>query len=319
MDADIRRREIVTAVVASAGILALGVWIGRRWGKDSATPMKQTGTPPTTPANHSKLMSSAASVQAPPPLSPDSPISQASEPGSQLRVAREHRRKFSDQKVFRPPFPPEITNLLEAAWLCYLSTSLSDAPHVSLMAFTYDKDTESVIFSTRRDTWKCRALERNPHCAFLVHDFPALKSEPSFTVNENGLNAAMKELAACDPELSRETSVDTRSTVATSASGTSDGVTTISDKPKTNPSQSSTKSGSGSTCAITLYGTARVLPDGEEAERFRKIHRQKSRPESAVFIEGKGIAIVIVEVDKASVCDKNDKVVCWDVERGWEA
>jgi hypothetical protein len=34
--------------------------------------------------------------------------------------------------------------------------------------------------------------------------------------------------------------------------------------------------------------------------------------------QGEGIAVVIVEVDKASVCDANDKVVCWDVERGWD-
>ena len=45
---------------------------------------------------------------------------------------------------------------------------------------------------------------------------------------------------------------------------------------------------------------------------------QRSRPESAVFISGEGIAIVIIDVECARVCDSQDKVTNWDVKKGWD-
>ena len=54
----------------------------------------------------------------------------------------------------RPPFPAEIVRLLDSASLCYLSTTLDNSPHLSLMNFTYHRPTEQIIFTTRRDTQK---------------------------------------------------------------------------------------------------------------------------------------------------------------------
>ena len=152
----------------------------------------------------------------------------------------------------------EIVTLLDSASLCYLSTTLNDSPHLSLMNFTYDRDTQTIIFTTRRDTQKCTHLESNPRVAILIHDFPTLRAEDSIARY------------------------------------------------------------SASTHSITLYGKAKVLPDGAEAENFRDIHLKHSRSESAVFIKGQGIAVVVIDVECARVCDSQDKVQNWDVKKGWD-
>jgi len=61
---------------------------------------------------------------------------------------------YNGYTELRPPFPSEIIALFEVASLCYLSTTIDNAPHISLMNFTYDRDTELLIFTTRRDTQK---------------------------------------------------------------------------------------------------------------------------------------------------------------------
>ncbi len=74
----------------------------------------------------------------------------------------------------RPPFPTEIISLLDAASLCYLATANANTPHLSLMIFTYCRERETLIFSTRRETLKCQHLQANPNVSVLVHDFPHL-------------------------------------------------------------------------------------------------------------------------------------------------
>lgn len=89
---------------------------------------------------------------------------------------------WSDVEL-RPPFPPEIVALLNSARLCYLSTTLDDSPHLSLMHFTYDQASQQILFTTRRDTMKCRHLESNPSVAILIHDFPALRNDTEFAAS----------------------------------------------------------------------------------------------------------------------------------------
>jgi len=47
------------------------------------------------------------------------------------------------------------------------------------MNFTYYKDDEVIIMSTRRDTLKFAMLESSQNVAVLVHDFPGQKSHGS--------------------------------------------------------------------------------------------------------------------------------------------
>ena len=96
------------------------------------------------------------------------------------RRPKAHRRRdFPNSGYVRPPFPGEITRLLDSAHLCYLSTSQNDSPHLSLMNFTYNRDTQQIIFTTRRNTRKCQQLQHNNSVAILVHDFPSLRNQMS--------------------------------------------------------------------------------------------------------------------------------------------
>jgi len=71
---------------------------------------------------------------------------------------------YNGYTELRPPFPSEIIALFEVASLCYLSTTIENAPHISLMNFTYDRESELLVFTTRRDTQKVfRSSVRNSH------------------------------------------------------------------------------------------------------------------------------------------------------------
>jgi hypothetical protein len=106
-------------------------------------------------------------------------------------VAQHRRRKkvrkgssyyqWQTTKDLIPPLPEEVTKLLESCALCYLSTSSQGAPHLSLMNFTYSKEHELVILSTRRNTRKFNDLLKSPKIALLVHDFDELTSSGSPT------------------------------------------------------------------------------------------------------------------------------------------
>ena len=76
--------------------------------------------------------------------------------------------------------------------------------------------------------------------------------------------------------------------------------------------QNSKKENYGNTYSITLYGTTRVA-DGDEADFFRQKHLEHN-PKSKVFIQGKNIAIVLVNVTSARICNAADKVETWSVD-----
>mmetsp|Transcript_22575 Transcript_22575/g.50941 ORF Transcript_22575/g.50941 Transcript_22575/m.50941 type:complete len:220 (-) Transcript_22575:121-780(-) len=109
----------------------------------------------------------------------------------------------------RPPFPREIVTLLDSASLCYLSTTLDNAPHLSLMNFTYVRERELLVFTTRRDTKKCDNLLMNPRVAILLHDFPHLRKDRelkgagsgSFSITLYGAARVLDEKTADSEEL----------------------------------------------------------------------------------------------------------------------
>ena len=80
-----------------------------------------------------------------------------------------------------PPLPDEVVEVLRTSKLCYLATQSDGNPHLSLMNFTYCRDKEVIILSTRRNTKKYYQIIENPSVALLIHDFSSqsLQSSPS--------------------------------------------------------------------------------------------------------------------------------------------
>lgn len=77
-----------------------------------------------------------------------------------------------------PPLPGPVAAALDRSCLCFLATAAKDAPHLSLMRFTYcaglaAPNTEVMVMSTRRNTKKYAMLTENENVALLVHDFAA--------------------------------------------------------------------------------------------------------------------------------------------------
>ena len=78
---------------------------------------------------------------------------------------------------------------------------------------------------------------------------------------------------------------------------------------KDSPAAAQEQGAGGCTFSITLYGKAMVAP-AEEAERYRKQHLEHNGAESAQFIVGSNIAVVLVTVSSArchcsiSCCDR---------------
>jgi nitroimidazol reductase NimA-like FMN-containing flavoprotein (pyridoxamine 5'-phosphate oxidase superfamily) len=75
-----------------------------------------------------------------------------------------------------PPLPQPIAIALERSCLCFLATSVSESPHLSLMRFTYcasleNPQDEVLVMTTRRDTKKYEMLGSNRQVALLVHEF----------------------------------------------------------------------------------------------------------------------------------------------------
>ena len=75
----------------------------------------------------------------------------------------------------------------------------------------------------------------------------------------------------------------------------------------------------GSSYSITLNGRAIPLPKGSaEQETYRAMHLENNKDYSQ-FIVGEGIAVIIIKVNRARLCDINDKVVTWQGIRVNEA
>jgi hypothetical protein len=96
-------------------------------------------------------------------------------------------------KVIRPPFPWIIQKLLSDCRLAYLATvdinceGLNASSHLSLMRFTYIKEEEVIILSTRKQTKKFDILKKLKNVALLVHDFGGdQQSSLGYSITLNG-------------------------------------------------------------------------------------------------------------------------------------
>jgi general stress protein 26 len=65
--------------------------------------------------------------------------------------------------------PEQILKLLEEEKFCFLATTYQDHPHLSLMNFTYFKEEELIILSSRANTTKVKYIEKNPAVALLLY------------------------------------------------------------------------------------------------------------------------------------------------------
>jgi len=85
----------------------------------------------------------------------------------------------------------------------------------------------------------------------------------------------------------------------------------IHDFPTIKSASSEREDDFGRTYSITLTGVATILDVGsEESEVLRDLHADNN-PLSATFIRGEGIAVVVVDVQEARICDVADKVTTW--------
>lgn len=67
--------------------------------------------------------------------------------------------------------------------------------------------------------------------------------------------------------------------------------------------------------SITLKGTVQVCEEGSTEEVFyRKIHLQKN-PDYSNFIDPPEVAIFLVIINQARLCNVQDKVTYWDAKR----
>ena len=97
----------------------------------------------------------------------------------QKQATRDRAESISDytNRDLVPPLPEVVRDLLSKARLCYLATSDTASPHLSLMNFTHSahlgsNEGDCVIMSTRRDTKKYKLLIGNSNgepfrCAWL--------------------------------------------------------------------------------------------------------------------------------------------------------
>ena len=65
------------------------------------------------------------------------------------------------------------------------------------------------------------------------------------------------------------------------------------------------------TYSVTLYGSVQVEA-GAAAERYRALHLERNGAGQRQFIVGDNIGIITVLVDKARICNQQDKVRIWD-------
>ena len=66
------------------------------------------------------------------------------------------------------------------------------------------------------------------------------------------------------------------------------------------------------TFSITLNGIVSLLQDNDESSiKYRNIHLNKN-PKYEQFIIGNDIAVIIVKIDSARICDIKDKVTYWN-------
>jgi len=71
--------------------------------------------------------------------------------------------------------------------------------------------------------------------------------------------------------------------------------------------------GSDGMYSITLNGRCEILPEGEKAEKYRAAHL-KNNKEYSQFILGDDIAVLVIFVTYARICNIHDQVTKWSVQ-----
>mmetsp|Transcript_52111 Transcript_52111/g.93397 ORF Transcript_52111/g.93397 Transcript_52111/m.93397 type:complete len:243 (-) Transcript_52111:130-858(-) len=67
------------------------------------------------------------------------------------------------------------------------------------------------------------------------------------------------------------------------------------------------------TYSITLYGTVSLAADKAQEEHYRQLHLENN-PNGRCFIIGDNIAVLVLSVNLAKLCNSEDKVTTWSVE-----
>ncbi|EKX50111.1 hypothetical protein GUITHDRAFT_135304 [Guillardia theta CCMP2712] len=102
-------------------------------------------------------------------------------------IYRSDNPDADNEESYTPPLPPEVKEMLTSASLCHLSCNdKGDAPHTSLMNFTFVPEEEDlIIMTTRKDTKKYRLLSQRPDVSLLVHDFPQISRYRQIHLEKN--------------------------------------------------------------------------------------------------------------------------------------
>jgi len=183
------------------------------------------------------------------------------------------------------------------------------------MSFTYFKEEEVLIMTSRRNTQKLENLLRHPSVAVLVHDFPQdretfVSIPPGSTSPVNPSSPEM--LAAGRPaQQSSEAEAPTRpNKVIEEGLGESG---SAAEERAMHPARQESQPSctQGRTCSVTVYGVVRIVEDPAKEEHYRGIHLA-SNPKYHNFIVGDDIAVLLVDVEAARICNIHDRVSQWN-------
>jgi len=188
-------------------------------------------------------------------------------------------------------------------------------PHLSLMSFTYFQEEEVLIMTSRRNTQKLENLLRHPSVAVLVHDFP--QDRETFVSIPPGptspVNPSSPEIMAAGP-LAQQSS---EAGVLTGANKVSEAVLgesgSVTEERAMYPARQASQPlcTQGRTCSVTVYGVVRIVEDPTKEEYYRGIHLA-SNPKYQNFIVGDDIAVLLVDVEAARMCNIHDRVSQWN-------
>ena len=292
------------------------------------------------------------------------------------RVKKSDKRRSSSTFIgeYFPPLPDEVVEVLRTSRLCYLATQSYGNPHLSLMNFTYCRDKEVIILSTRRNTKKFYQIVENPSVAVLIHDFQSQivpSSPPTSTATDEErrnkqwsitLNG-IAEVSSQNPwllynafevinlprvfllylsnfhswqtyfvgdiwwwrddkilQVSNFVSISIPSIIVKVANPFEDTllffVTDIKCDKLTENSASLVRFSFSNTFPVLLWcRIPSVASLSISSKSWRTIHLENN-PDYKQFIVGSDIAILVIHIDKARMCDVQDRVSYWNARDG---
>lgn len=92
--------------------------------------------------------------------------------------------------------PESVTSLLKSTRFVHLATCQNNIPHVSLMNYTYyrDSETDYIIITTPKNTTKYENILANPNVSLLVHDWISAKASTEEPASSQGRRNSLYEL-----------------------------------------------------------------------------------------------------------------------------